>query len=334
MVIKIRLDDAADEYEKHCLSRGLTEGTARSRRASLAVFSRVTSNPLVDKISHQDIDRVFATCQWQASTRNNRMGQYKAFFEWCRTRKYMAVNSDPMFGWRGVTVPTKRRTRIPRSEWDTLFNACVHEQERIVLATGLYLFLRASEQMEIQLKHVNLQAGEIEIHRRKTKDWDVMPITAELDVHIRAHMTWLAKHGASDPEHFLIPAREKDLDLDENGRWIAGTGSFNPERPFSKPHRVVQRILKRTGYYTHGEGEHTLRRSGARAYFDALVDQGYDGALRRVQSMLGHKHSHMTEVYLGLDLDRQRRNQDLRGKHMFEPIQDAKILPIRRDHNG
>lgn len=99
-------------------------------------------------------------------------------------------------------------------------------------------------------------------------------------------------------------------------------------RPFGNPHITVQRVLKRAGYPHFKEGQHTLRRSGARAYFDALVEQGYDGALRRVQSMLGHAHANMTERYLGIDLDRKKRNDDLRGVSMFPSLQDGNVINV------
>jgi extradiol dioxygenase family protein len=42
----------------------------------------------------------------------------------------------------------------------------------------------------------------------------------------------------------------------------------------SHPYRVAQRGLKALGYSTLGEGEHTLRRSGARALADRLRAAG------------------------------------------------------------
>jgi hypothetical protein len=46
--------------------------------------------------------------------------------------------------------------------------------------------------------------------------------------------------------------------------------------------------------------------------------------------MLGHKNGTTTERYLGLDPERLARNRDLRGKPMF-PVQDAKVIPIRKE---
>lgn len=65
------------------------------------------------------------------------------------------------------------------------------------------------------------------------------------------------------------------------------------------------------------EGVHTLRRSGARALYDRLVSEGYDGAMRTVQSMLHHSSIQTTEHYLGIHLDKKRRDDVVRGKHLF-----------------
>jgi hypothetical protein len=58
---------------------------------------------------------------------------------------------------------------------------------------------------------------------------------------------------------------------------------------------------------------------------------GYDGALRRVSSLLGHKNTITTERYLGLSLERSSRNQQFSGNRMFpslaKPAGDVVMLP-------
>ena len=325
---KMRLTEAADEFIAHCLARGLQPTTARTYRSALTTLVRDVGNIEVARLTARHLDQSFAKHNWQASSRNSRLAQYKGFFSWCRARGYMHRDSDPAFGWRNVRVPQEDRLRIPASEWGRLFAACEHPQERIVLATGLYLFLRASEQKGLQLKHINLNDGEILVRRTKTKQTDFMPISSELDSCIREHLVYMSEHCTPDPEHYLIGMRY-GLGKNQHNQFIKGTGKLDPTRPLSRPHATVQRVLQRAGYPHFGEGQHTLRRSGARAYFDSLVDLGYDGALRRVQSMLGHSSAVMSERYLGLNLDRQQRNTDLKGKMMFPALQDAKIVPIR-----
>ena len=313
----ITLLEASEEYANHSKAKGLAPSTIRCRKTALRALWATVGDVRLRSITSKQIDEMFALNHWEPSTRNLRISNLKAFFSWARFRGYLPRDVDPMFGYRTRTVPEKPRTRITHQEWPRLFAATETTFERAVVATGLYLFLRASEQQALQFQHVHLEDGEIEVHRVKTKSWDTMPIALELDGYLREHMAWLSDYATTTPETYLFPIRTKRLLRDEGGRILPGTGRLDFSRPFNSPHRVVQRVLDRAGYPTKGEGEHTLRRSGARAYFDELSNDGYDRALRRVQSMLGHSQSNMTEVYLGLDVDRRERNTALRGKPMF-----------------
>jgi len=330
LAAKEKLADVVDAYLTHCQALGLEQSTVRAYKQALHTMLTDVGNIEVARLEPRHLDEVFARRNWCVATRNSRLAQYKGFFSWCRARGYMRRDSDPALGWRNARVPEHDWLRVPASEWPRLFSACRHPTETIVVATGLYLFLRASEQKKIQLKHVHLAQAEIDIWRVKNKQFDTMPITSELDGYIRQHLTFMAEQGWADPNHYLVTSRMK-MAKDERGRIVGGTGVFDASRPASAPHTIVQRVLGRAGYSTFKEGEHTLRRSGARAYFDSLVGQGYDGALRRVQAMLGHEHARTTERYLGLTLDRQTRNNDLKGKPMFPAVQDAKVVPIRKE---
>jgi integrase len=334
-VARLTVSEAWNEYEVHCVARGLAESTVRGRNTTILQLIDCIGDIQAWNITPRHVDKVFAENQWSVGTRNNKLTHYKAFFGWCRARGYMSQNSDPLFGWRVVKVKQPEKTRIPHHEWARLFTACETQIERGALALGLYLFLRGSELKTIQLKHVHLQDSEIEIYRTKTREWDVMPISAELDTYLRQHLTWLAEQGVSQPEHYLLPTYTKPIPAKgrPRGGFVEGSGQINPNKSLYHPYRYIQNVLQRAGYPTFTEGEHTLRRSGARAYFDHLAANGYDGALRRVQSMLGHSSSMMTEVYLGLDLDRRQRNSDIKGKPMFG-VQDANIVPIRGVSNG
>lgn len=329
MATKVRLAEAIEEYLRHCRhTRVLEDSTVRAYRSALETLLEDVGNIEVARLEARHLDESFARHNWAASSRNSRLAQYKGFFSWCRARGYMRRDSDPAFGWKNTRVPKGNRLRIPAAEWPRLFSVVKHPTETIILATGLYLFLRASEQKLIQLKHIHLGQSEIDIYRTKTKTYDTMPITSELDAYLREHIIFMARQGWASADNYLITSRMK-MERNDKNQFVGGTGVFDASRPASAPHTIVQRVLGRAGYPTFKEGEHTLRRSGARAYFDTLVEQGYDGALRRVQSMLGHEHARTTELYLGLDLDRQTRNADLKGKPMF-PVQSANIVPLRK----
>lgn len=329
MTIKIRLSQATEEYKAHMEARGMAHGTIRGRVSLLGMVKTDIGDIYTENITGEHIDRVFAAHAWGPKTRNVKLSQMRHFVKWCQTRRYLDRHADPLAGWRNLVVPNTPRTRIPVEEWPALFAACLHPTETIALATGLFLFLRGSEQQHIQMKHIRLDQGEIDIYRQKTRQWDTMPISAELDVYLRDYLTWYSQQVTVSPEHYLhaprvLTSQERDP---ATNRIMPGTGTIDPTRPVSKPHITIQRILKRAGYATAKEGEHTLRRSGARAYFDHLAESGYDGALRRCQAMLGHSTSLITETYLGLDLDRRQRNEDIAGHRMFPMLVTEAVTP-------
>lgn len=333
---RLKLSEAIEVYVAHCTARQLASGTIRGHQSSLGLFLRVTGDLQLDSITGAHVERVFMHYQWAPTTRNTKIGQFRAFFRWARGSRHMNPMSDPMLGWRQRTPPEKSHLRIPFAEWPRLFNACVHPQERIVVATGLYLFLRASEQQALKIGCVDLQSNLIQIWRPKISKWQTMPIASELDVEMRSWLTYLSERYELHDDHHLICSRNKDMAHDPVTKlWVAGSGTMNLHRPVHKPALIVQRVLRRAGYVVEkGQGEHTLRRSGARALFDSLVAQGYDGALKQVQRLLGHKHSYMTEVYLGIDLEQHRVLQAFAGKPMFPHVQDVSVIPIREVPRG
>ena len=82
-------------------------------------------------------------------------------------------------------------------------------------------------------------------------------------------------------------------------------------------------------------GLHVLRRSSARARFDEMVNLGYDGALRRVSAWLHHSSVTITEIYLGLELDRAQRDEETKGKVMFPSLAAENVTQISRgDRDG
>jgi integrase len=326
---KPTIQEAIPEYLAHLRARNLSEATIRTRRISLQELGRAAGRIVLWSVTARHLDKIFGMHpEWSAGTRNNRLSHYKHFLGWARARGYMHRDSDPLFGWKFAKQPVTPQLRIPVTEWGRLYNACLLPRERMVLSLGLFLFLRAGEIKTIQLKHVNLERNEVEIFRSKTQQWDTMPICSELDAELRRYLTWCANELTPNPNHHLIAASR--VQAGSHG-FIKGSIQYDWTRPYGQIHDVVQPILERAGYPTLNQGEHTLRRSGARAYFDGMVADGFDGALRRVQSMLGHSHSVMTERYLGLELDRHRRNSDLRGRPMFPDLHDAKIVPIRKE---
>lgn len=335
---KVFLNDAGNEYLAHLEARGKAPDTVRNRRITLTQLRETVGNIQLDSITPKHIDRWRAAHAWQPRTANRKVAEVRSFLAWARARGYLNPNSDPVYGYSSEKVPTTQRLRIPVEEWPRILDAAPHPLERALIACGLYLMVRASELKGIRLRDVDLDAGEVLVWRPKVKRHDTLPICLELDAELRRWLTWYTATANPGPEAYLLPNRSRSQTVRDpkTGRLLrlANDARVNPLEPIDRPHRHVQMVLKPLGYDIAQEGGHTLRRSAARAYFDELADTGYDGALRRVQSVLDHTSSVTTEGYLGLSLDKEQRNKALRGKPMFRRHADADNvirLDSRRD---
>jgi integrase len=233
---------------------------------------------------------------------------------------------------KGYTVQKVRRTRIPRDEWPALLDATTHPRDRIALALGIYLMLRHGEVTSLRLMDVDLIQGEIDTVQHKTSDAHTMPICAELDAELRRWLTFYTNEcGPLSPRWFLAPAKTSPV---FRGPSLQVEPHLIPTREASQLHKVVQRAMMKLDYPVKDaqgrslhEGMHTLRRSGARAFYNQLVQDGCADALRQTQTMLHHSSSVMTELYIGVELDEQKVMDRLRGKMMF-PVHHADVADL------
>lgn len=221
--------------------------------------------------------------------------------------------------------------------------------ERILCALGLYTFCRQSEIITMTVGDVHIDEEEpyIDVTVWKTDGVDEMPVCMELEAELRRWLKWYANdtapiHGAMRDDWYLVPARQMPLIRGEGpGRCYVvyrDHGNCLPTKAVVKPERFVNKALARFGWPMRDsrgraipEGMHTLRRSGARALFNELKSQNFDGAMRHVMHMLHHSKQSTTEIYLGVDTDRNARNRLLSGKPMFAPKGGANVVPLRKD---
>jgi integrase len=337
MAKNISLDDAITEYLSSRAAGGLAKNTLKGDRSSLMQLLKVTGNINTKSLEPRHIDRLFAEHQHnKPSARNMMLTRLRQFFRWCQARSY--VSTDPTREMRNMRTQADGRLFVPVDRFDELLGAAAHPRDRIVVALGLYLFLRVSEIESLKLSDVDLDAGEMKVTVHKTGDYDVMPICQELDQELRSWLSWYAGTLSEplDGEMFLVPSKQdfRATPGPERGRFVVGTEVvtlLKPYSPISRPWKVVQRALSALDYPTKREGGHTLRRSGARALFDSIRGtEGVDGALQQVKVMLHHKNVAMTEHYLGITPERVQRDARLKGKPMFRKSVVADVIELRR----
>jgi site-specific recombinase XerC len=336
----VLLSDAIDEFLTARASQGYRANTVRNDGNNLRQLLAHIGNIQVKNVTFRHIDEFMAAGQakgLEASTLNLRLCTLRAFFRHCTHRKYIAAANDPTTHRRKYRDPGKSRLRVPVFDFNRLLDSADNPRDRIVVALGLYLLLRSSEIRLLTISDVDLNGGTMRVVVPKTSKYDDMPICAELDAELRTWLTYYGLHAGRPlrPTDALVPVWKtgKIVRLPDGRVRISKAEGLMADRPYTSPHLAVQAALVSCGYVTRDasgkslrEGVHTLRRSAARARFDALGDQGVDRALRHVQSMLHHASVSTTEHYIGLDGDKVARDELVRGKVMFPAAKAAATL--------
>lgn len=331
-----RLDDVIAEYVRARTAQGMAANTVRNERRTLDKLLLMLGPVQVRNISEVHLDNLLSQMQGQglrSSSMNTHLQSLRNFFTFAVRRGYMRAN--PVEHRRLYRAVPRQRLRVPASKFPALLEAAQHPRDRALVAIGLYLWLRDSEATDLRVGDVNLSDGEVAVRIYKTSQLDIMPISLELDVELRRWLTFYAENidGPLRPDYYLLPAKNRPTGRHPQKGWIvrgAGGEELRPRSKMTRTSDLIKGVLERCGYRTYDdngkptmEGMHTLRRSGARARFDYLIESGYDGAIREVQAGLHHSSVQTTEKYLGIDLDVQRRFQNVKGQRMYGDL----VLP-------
>lgn len=335
---KPTMSQAQTAFKYHLSSRGLSDNTIKNHMQILNRWIELVGDTRIDTIRDSHVDTFFGKGAWAAKTQNLYLSQLRGvFFPWCRRQGFMARDYDPTEGWRNAKIERSEQLWLPVEEFPALLDAAGNPRDRAVIAIGLYTFARGSEISTLRVQDVDLERNLLTFYRWKTKDPDVMPISLELAEILDRYLVYYQINQGFElrPEWYLVPVRSRTVPIwDYSSKTILpderSEARLLPMQILRRPYEPVKRALHRLGYDPKGSGAHTLRRSGARALFDRLRSEGYDGALRRVSSMLGHKDTKTTEIYLGLSLEREQRNELIAGHVMFPAVRPAAtVTPIR-----
>lgn len=333
----ITLSDLVDEYLAAKHTGGYAGATIRSAGYTTRAFLAHVGNIQVRHVQARHVDSYFAarlSKGLQPSSMNVELHHLRMLFRHAFVRRHLVGTADPTAHRRPMRTAAKAKRRIPASEFGRLLDACTHPRDRMVVALGIYLLLRQSEITALTIADVDLTHGSAGVRQVKTGKFDEMPLSAELERELRRWLTWYAEHaGPLQPEWLLVPSKTRPpFRGNEDGTGVTPApedSKLQPTRPVVNPEKIIHRAMHACGYTLRDErgqstrdGVHTLRRSAARAIFDRLVDDGYDGAGRIVQALLHHSSFQQTEAYLGIEQDKKRRDDMIRGKEMFPIVRD------------
>ena len=342
----MQLSEALDAYSIWQTDvRGHRSNTVRHARTSCQYFINAVGDVKPSSLTADSGDRFLRWMDgqdWLDSTWNLHLGNVRRWLNWMQVRGIMPRNRQVLIDAQARRTERRVKTRLSVEEFDQILDlASARPRDRIVLALPIYTLLRQGEMKLLRIKDVDLHGGLLSVTIPKSRKRDLLPISEELDGELRKWLTHYATvAGELQPDWHLIPGMRVNV---ATSRRPASEREYAylPDTTIRKPEKVVHRYMNQLGYATRNEddkalneGIHTLRRSGARALFDSLCEQSYDGALRLVQSMLHHSDSRTTEIYLGLSVDTHKRDELVRGRRMYAQPERTNVVPLRSVSNG
>ena len=339
--MRVSFEEAVHRFLVAREADGYRPNTIKSNRSDLRRAIRAVGSDLdMRKMSRQHVDHILhfsAKAGCRTSSINQQHATLSAFFKWCRSVGVMRPDQNPLEGKKYRRIQKRPRRRVDLGDFPRLLDAAEasHPRDRILIALGIYLFLRKSEIVNLKVADVDLNLNIMSVTIQKTYDHDEMVIVPELREELRKWMTYYTEQcGNLQPHWYLVPSKHTGgltRDPDNPDRRIRLPERIYPERPVTRPYDVVKRALRRMGWETDGEweGVHTLRRSAALAAYREAVDAGVDGALMEIKTWLHHKSVTTSELYLGIESDRERRNKNYSNRPLYPSLADSKVTTLR-----
>jgi integrase len=257
------------------------------------------------------------------ATHNQYRSRLAVFFEW--TTKRGLTRHDMLEDVPFQKVPKRERIRPAPDVLLRFLDSTDIPRDRAYLAIAVNSALRTSEIRRMLVGDVDFDYGFIKVRISKGGGEDLLPMTQDLEVELRRWFEAYEKEIGRplQDSDYLLPLltaqRFSHYETDpETGKRVLRLTPrvLDPSKPIKeRTEYIVKRALEQVGLPTRYEGTHTIRRAVARAYFDQMSQTGgYDSALRATSALLHHSSTLTTERYLGLSVERTRRDKMMRGK--------------------
>lgn len=343
----IRVDDAITKFLDFKISMDRRDRTMAKYGTDMRRLAEVAGNIYVSQLKPEHMARIlrFHTDKGNSQgTRNNTTTNLRQFCEWAQSNGYMSpfTMHNPMRDIHRKAYEVDQPPPIAPEEWPTLLDIAEtnHPLHRAYCALGLYLMARGPSEIgalklwDLSRSSMGWTAAITRVKTRRAADPMEMP--TELCIELSR---WLTFYNQWTIENFGVPLQREWYLIPrlKSSAAPGTTAAQNIRQEKLYPHlgrhpasfgKITYPVLKEYGFPVDDPitgkpnrfgGTHTLRKSGARAWFEELCDAegSRDRALRTVKEQLGHRTISQTEHYLGLDADRWHRNQVLRGKYMF-----------------
>ncbi|MGB8652282.1 MAG: tyrosine-type recombinase/integrase [Mycobacteriales bacterium] len=249
------------------------------------------------------------------------------FFTFCRGNGWIRI--DPLINIPKFPKSPSPRHRVSPLVLSDLLDAAASPRDRAFLSFAMNTGARAGEICSVKVSDLDLAGGSVALAITKTHVYDDdMAISSDLDTEMRRWLVAYAEEaGPLQPDWYLFPTQTAPLfqkwGRDEDGNAVVALGRqrLRPTHRIAHPEKIVQRALAGLGLEWRGRGVHTVRRTVARALYDHARAADLD-AIRVVQAFLHHERQSTSEMYIGIDPDKEARNALLRGQPFLSAIVD------------
>jgi len=274
-----------------------------------------------------------------STTLANYRATMRSFFRFCERREWTLRTMEQLTeGLKEKSTQTNRnRYRMTREEVLLLIEAADYPRDRALIAFLANTGLRISEAVQMRVRDVSFNKGELYVYLPKTKEEVTVPLSLDLERELREWLRiYTEEVGTLKRSYYLFPVCHKRKFIAGHAQVPDPVRRLNPEGWITHPTYIIKDVAEKAGIELDpGDAWHTLRRSFARILYDSLVHKGHDYALRIVQAALNHKEVSTTERYLGLDIERQKYAQMMKGQPFLTAGQDGgKIIPLDERRAG
>ena len=336
--MRVTLEQAVERFLRDREVAGYKPNTLLSNKHDLSKFLQaVDPTTDVSRFGREHVTRAieYALAKGNRnSTINTMMATISAFAKWCRDEGLIPPDRNPLAGRRQRPNQPRQYDTVPLKDFPEMLRLAgeSHPRDRAFIALALYTMLRQSEICSLRIRDLDLQSNLLNVVIHKTSDQDSMKIVPELRAEMRNWLTYYAEnYGPLQDDWYLVPTM-KPGGFDRTGdAYTRLPNQLVPYRPMTLPHRILHKVLTQMGWDVKGKhiGSHTLRRSASRAAYDELVGQGVDDALRKTGAWLHHRSIAMTERYLQISADRERRNLAYEDAPLYPSLQADNVTPLR-----
>lgn len=326
-----RLQEAVARYLA-LAEQQTTLNTYRNTRSILNRFVIHTRiNPLVSQITAEHLESFFyrgSLGSLAESSFNKAVQRVGQFFTYCQRKGWAShYLMDDIKSKEEVETEMRRYSA---SEMYHLYTTCKNPQERILFALACNTALRIADITALYIgawdprrkvvtddPTVDLANGFLHVYIHKIRKTDAFPIVAELDEELRRWLTTYTEtiDAPLTPVMRLIPSK-----------WNAGfdsarTTKLMPYNRITTTAPIYNRVVTASGLPNgRGDGFHTLRRSFARIFYEDLKNANHPEPVRPVQAALHHATPDMTYRYIGVQVNREERNDLLQGKTLLSRL--------------